>query len=135
MRRAIVQVALLAGGVLVLAGCGLADSRSPVPEFMRNKAADPAPPETPPDVRQMLRANLESVFTAASHPRHLRVSPPHRELRGQGWTACVKAELTSVIGKPLGTETYRVTISRGAIIDRRRAEADDDCGSESYEPV
>ena len=83
----------------------------------------------------MLRTNLESVFTSASHPRHLRVSLPRRELRGSGWTACVKAELTSVIGKPLGTETYRVTISSGAIIDRRRAEADDICGSESYEPV
>jgi hypothetical protein len=135
MRRVFVQAALLAGGVLVLAGCGLADSRSPVPEFMRNKAADPPPPEPPPDVKQILRANLESVFTAASQPRHPRVSPPRRELRGLGWTACVKAELTSVIGKPLGTETYRVTISGGAIIDRRRAEAEDNCGSESYEPV
>jgi hypothetical protein len=135
MRRLIVQMALLAGGTLVLAGCGLADSRSPVPEFMRNKAGDPPPPEAPPDVKQMLRTNLESVFTAASRPRHLRVSPPRRELRGAGWTACVKAELTSVVGKPLGKETYLLTISGGAIIDRRRAEADDICGSESYEPV
>jgi len=31
--------------------------------------------------------------------------------------------------------TYRITISNGAIIDRRRAEADDNCGSESYEPI
>ena len=125
----------MVGGGLVLAGCGLADSRSPVPEFMRNKAPEPPPPEPPPDLKQMLRTNLESVFTAASHPHHLRVSPPRRELRGSGWTACVKAELTSVIGKPLGTETYRVIISGGAIVDRRRAEAEDNCGSESYEPV
>jgi hypothetical protein len=52
-----------------------------------------------------------------------------------GWTACVTAELTSVMGKPLGTETYRVTISGGEIIDRRRAEADDTCASGSYEPI
>ena len=125
----------MVGGALVLAGCGLADSRSPVPEFMRNKPVDPPPPAPPPDVKQLLRADLESVFTAASRPHHLRVSPPRRELRGSGWTACVKAELVSVIGKPLGAETYRVTISGGAITDRRRAETEDNCGSESYEPV
>ena len=34
---------------LSLAGCGFADSRSPVvPEFMRIKAADPPPLEAPP---------------------------------------------------------------------------------------
>jgi len=59
MPRIIVHAVLMAGWALVLAGCGMADSRSPVPEFMRN----------------------------------------------------------------------------GAIIDRRRAEADDNCGSESYEPI
>ena len=37
---------------------------------------------------------------------------------GLDWTACVKADLTSVNGKPLGAQTYRVTISAGAIIDR-----------------
>jgi hypothetical protein len=39
------------------------------------------------------------------------------------------------MGKPLGPQTYRVTISGGAIVDRRRAEADDSCASETYEPV
>ena len=126
---------LMAGGALVLAGCGLADSRSPVPEFMRGKASEPPPPEPPPDVRQLVRENLDSVFVAASYPRQVRVSPPHRDLHGSGWTACVRAELTSVIGKPLGTETYRITISGGTIIDRRRVEPDDNCASESYEPV
>ena len=83
----------------------------------------------------MLRTNLELVFTSASHPRHICVFRCRAANSGDRvWTACVKAELTSVIGKPLGTETYRVTISSGAIIDRRRAEADDICGSESYEP-
>ncbi len=42
MRQVFFHVALMVGGTLALAGCGLADSRSPVPEFMRNKAADPA---------------------------------------------------------------------------------------------
>ena len=42
---------LMAGGALLLAGCGFADSRSPVPEFMRTKAIDPPPPEPPPTSR------------------------------------------------------------------------------------
>jgi hypothetical protein len=135
MRRVIAYAALMAAGALVLAGCGLADSRSPVPEFMRAKASDPPPPEPPPDARQLVREKLDSVFINTSNPRQVRVSPPHRELHGAGWTACVRAELTSVTGKPLGTETYRVTISSGEIIDRRRAEAEDNCASESYEPI
>jgi hypothetical protein len=135
MGRIIVHAALMAGAALVLAGCGLADSRSPVPEFMRAKAGDPPPPEPPPDVKRLVHEKLDSVFTAASYPRQVRVSPPHHDLRGLGWTACVRAELTSVTGKPLGTETYRVTISECVINDRRRVEADDTCASESYEPI
>jgi hypothetical protein len=135
MRRVLVHAALMAGGALVLAGCGLADSRSPVPEFMRAKASDPPPPELPPDARQLVREKLDTVFINTSYPRQVRVSPPHRELHGAGWTSCVRAELTSVMGKPLGTETYRVTISGGVIVDRRRAVAEDNCASESYEPI
>jgi hypothetical protein len=135
MRRIVLHGALIAGGALVLAGCGMADSRSPVPEFMRSKASDPPPPEPPPDVRELVRQNLNSVFVAASNPRRVRVSPPRRELRGPGWTACVSADLISVIGKPLGAETYRITISGGVIVDRRRVESQDNCASETYEPV
>jgi hypothetical protein len=135
MRRDIVHIALMAGGLLMLAGCGIADNRASVPEFMRSKPAEPPPPEAPPDVRRLVGEKLESVFTAASHPRHVRVSPPRHDLRGPGWTACVRAELTSVTGKPLGTRTYRVTIFEGAIADRRHVEADDTCATETYEPI
>jgi hypothetical protein len=135
MGRIVVHALLIAGAALVLAGCGLADSRSPVPEFMRAKASDPPPPEPLPDVKRLVRENLDSVFVAASFPRQVRVAPPHHDVRGSGWTACVRADLTSVIGKPLGTETYRLTVSGGMIIDRRRVEADDNCASEIYEPI
>src|ERR1700688_2587855 len=135
MRRIIVHAALIAGGALMLAGCGGAGSRSPVPEFMRAKASDPPPPEPPPDVGQLVRKDLESVFVANSYPRQVRVSPPHRDLHGSGWTACVRAELTSAMGKPLGPQTYRVTISGGVIIDRRRGEADDVRASETSAPI
>jgi hypothetical protein len=136
MRRVVVYMALMAGGALVLAGCGFADSRSPVPDFMRAKASDPPPPEPSPDVKQLVRKNLDSVFVASSAPHDVRVSSPRRDPRGSDWTACVKAELTSATGKPLGTQTYRVTISTGIITDRLRLEADDDnCASENFEPI
>jgi hypothetical protein len=135
MWRAIVQTVLIAGVALALAGCGIADSRSPVPEFMRAKPSEPPPPEPSPDVRQIVREKLDSVFVAASYPRQVRVSPAHRDLHGSDWTACVRAELNSANGKPLGPQTYRITISGGVIIDRRRAEAEDNCASETYEPI
>jgi len=135
MGRVVVHIALIAGGALLLGACGFADVRSPVPEFMRAKAPDPPPLEAPPDVKRLLNEKLDSVFTAASRPTGVRVSAPRPELRGVGWTACVKAELVSVTGKPLGTQTYRISISNGLIADRHRVEADDTCASESYEPV
>ena len=135
MGRVIVHMALIAGGALLLAGCGFADVRSPVPEFMRSKAPEPPPLEAPPDVKRLLSEKLDSVFLAASRPTGVQVSPPRPELRGAGWTACVKADLTSVTGKPLGTQTYRITISNGVIFDRRHVEAEDPCASESYEPI
>jgi hypothetical protein len=135
MGSKLIRAALIAGGMLVLGGCGFTDSRAPVPGFMRGKAVDPPPAEPPPDVRQLLRDNLESVFVAAANPRDVRVTPPLHLPNGLGWTACVRAELTSATGRPMGSETYRVTISGGVIIDRRLAEDDDNCPSESFEPI
>ncbi len=135
MRRLVLRVVGLATAALALSACGLADVRAPVPDFMRNKAPEAPLPEAPPDVKRLLRDNPQAVFTAASRPVHVRVSPPRRAPQGTGWTACVKAELTSVMGKPLGTQTYRLTITDGRILDRRRVDDDDNCGSETYELV
>jgi len=134
MRR-IIHAGVMAVGALLLSGCGFADSHATLPEFMRTKAIEPPPPEPPPDVRQLVRRNLNAVFVAASNPRHVQVSPPHHVPDGPGWNACVKAALTSATGTPLGTQTYRITITGGVIIDRLRVEADDNCASESYEPI
>ena len=125
----------MAGAALATAGCGIADSRSPVPEFMRARVSEPMPPEPPPDVGRLIHEQLDSVFIATSYPREVQVSPPHHEPQGSGWTACVRAELTSAMGTPLGAQTYRITISGGVIIDRRRAEAEDNCASETYQPI
>jgi hypothetical protein len=135
MRPGIVQIVGLSGAALVLAGCGFADIRSPVPEFMRLKEASPIPPEQPPDVRKLIRDKMDWMFPAASQPRNIRVSPPTHQARGPGWTACVRAEVVSATGKPIGTQTWRLSIEGGELVDRRRAEDDDNCQSESYEPV
>lgn len=135
MRQIIVHIVLMATAVLALAGCGFADSRSPLPEFMRAKESEPPPLEPPPEVKEIVRQHLDSVFTVASAPRNVEVSPARHNLRGLGWTACVRAELTSATGKPLGVQTYRITINDGVIFDRRHAEDEDTCVSESYEPI
>jgi hypothetical protein len=136
-RRAISFIITSAGTSLLLSGCGLADSRSPLPlpDFMRAKAADPPPLEQPPDVRHMVREKLDQVFVAQSYPQNVQVSEARHELRGLGWSSCVKAELTSATGKPLGEETYRISINNGVIIDRRRALPEDNCASEFYQPI
>jgi hypothetical protein len=135
MRRMVIQVALMASAALMLGACAIADSHSPVPEFMRAKASDPLPPEPPPDIKQMVREKLDSVFIPTSQPRGVRVSLPHRDVRGPGWTACVKAEVNSSTGRPMGAQTYRITIEDGMIVDRRRVGDEDNCASESYEPI
>jgi hypothetical protein len=135
MRRIVVHTALISGAALLLMACGIADSRSPVPEFMRGKPPEAPPPESPPDVKTLVRTKLSTVFTAASNPRHVEVSAPMHDLRGLGWTACVKAELTTANGKPFGTQTYRITISNGVILDRQRVEDDDTCATETFEPI
>ncbi len=120
---------------LTLAGCGFADVRSPVPEFMRREAEPPPPLEAPPDVKRMLHDQLDAVFVANSYPRGVQVSRPTHELRGTGWTACVRAEVNSATGKSIGVQTYRISIIGGRIIDRRRVDPDDNCETESYEPI
>ena len=121
-------------GAVALAACS-ADSRAPLPKFLRTDEAGPRQLDPEPDVRQLVRDRLDQVFTAASHPRRVQVSPPRRELNGPGWTVCVRAELTSVTGRSLGTQTYLATISGGVILDRRRVGPDDNCASETYEGI
>jgi hypothetical protein len=101
MFRIVAHAALFAGA-LALGACGFADSRAPVPEFMRMKEAEQPPPEPPPDVRKLVREQLDVVFMATSYPREVEVAPPHHEVRGLGWTSCVRAQLTSATGTALG---------------------------------
>jgi len=133
MLRIAAYAALLASG-FALGACGIADSYAPVPEFMRIKEAQQSP-EPPPDVKQLVRQQLDVIFLATSYPRNIEVAPPHHEPRGLNWTSCVRAQLTAATGTPLGVQTYIVTINGGRVIDRRRAEANDTCLSETYAPI
>jgi hypothetical protein len=134
MGRIILCIASMTAMAFALAGCGFADSHAVLPDFMRTKVSE-APLEPVPDVKQLVREHLDSVFTAASAPRDVQVSPARHDLRGTGWTACVRAELTSATGKPLGVQIYRIDINEGLIFDRQRVEAEDTCLSESFEPI
>lgn len=134
MGRITRHILLIVTAAFTLAGCAFADSHAPLPAFMRAKESE-APAEPPPNVKQIVHDHLDSVFVAQSQPQNVQVSAARHELRGTGWIACVKADLLSATGKPLGTETYRITIDDGRIFDRRRAEDEDNCTSESYEPI
>jgi hypothetical protein len=134
MRRGI-SVSTIITAASILTGCGFADSHAPLPKFMLKNESVPQQLDAQPNVKQLARDKLESIFMAASNPQHVRVSPPRREPNGAGWTSCIKAELISATGRPLGTQTYLMTISDGLIVDRRRAGADDNCESEVYEPL
>ena len=131
------RITLLLGLAVTLAGCGFVDSRSPVPmpAFLRAREAEPPPLEAPPDIRKLVSEKLDSVFVSTSRPANVRVSQPLHDPRGLGWTACVRAELTSVMGQPLGTQTYRVFINEGVIADRRRIDGDDTCNTEASQPI
>jgi hypothetical protein len=134
MGRIVLCLVSMTTMAVALAGCGFADSHAVLPDFMRTKVSE-APLQPVPDVKQLVREHLDSVFTAASAPRDVQVSPARHDLRGPGWTACVRAELTSATGKPLGIQIYRININEGLIFDRQRVEAEDTCLSESFEPI
>jgi len=133
--RRLIRTGLVGCAALALCACGFADSYAPLPAFMRTKRADPPPPAAPPDVKQIVHDNLGSIFVSTSDPSDVRVSPPLLEAGGAAWTACVRAEVNSATGKPIGTETFQITIDKGQIIDRKRVGDDDNCTSESYQPV
>jgi hypothetical protein len=129
MMRSILVAVLCAA----LAACTGADSYAFYPAFMRDAQPEAAAPEKPPPVGEIVREQLDSVFTTNSFPRNVQASAAHRDPRALDWIACVKAEVTSANGKPIGVQTYRVTIVDRKIVDRRRS--DDNCSSENYQPI
>jgi hypothetical protein len=134
MLRIIISTMALGCAAAVLAGCS-ADSHASLPKFMRVASPEVPKLDPQPDVKRLVRDKLDSVFMTASQPRHVQVSPPRRQPAGPGWTVCVKAEVNSAMGQPLGARTYVADIDNGVIMDRRRAGDEDNCASETYEPL
>lgn len=123
------------GMALGLAGCGVADSHASLPAFMRTRSNDMHALDPQPDIRKLLNDASNSVFTPESHATNIRISAPRRMPNGPGWTVCVRADLTSVIGRPIGTQTYLATIENSVVADRHRSDENDNCDTETYTPL
>ena len=124
---------LVAGAMAAFSGCGFADQvASFMPKGFRQPSPERPAPEPEPDVKELIRANADTLFTA--HPGTLAVARPKR-ITGRGFSVCVKA----VVAGPMNSEpqpiTLIVVIEHGKLADRRRATAQDGCERESYEKV
>lgn len=135
MRFALARMLVVAGAAILLAGCGMADSHANLPKFMREAEPPPRQQGAAPDVKQLVRDNVASIFVASAHASNIAVSPPRRDPRGPGWIACVKANVSGMSNQAIGLQTYVVFIEGGRIWNRHRADADDKCDAESYEPL
>ena len=68
---------LVACAMAALSGCGFADQvASFMPKGFRQPAPEPPPPEPEPDVKELIHANADTLFTA--RPGTLAVARPKR---------------------------------------------------------
>ena len=77
-------MALIAGTMMLLTGCGVADQYSALPKVFREPSVEPPPPEPEPDVKELIRAGADTLFTG--NPSALEVSRPRR-IAGRGFDA------------------------------------------------
>lgn len=125
---------LAVGAFGFLSACGTADPYSPyAPSFMRQAEPKPPPPESAPDVKELVRSGVMALFT--SHVKVVAVSPPRRNPSGTGWTACAKATVPAPMSNRPEPVTLVVSIEHGRLWDRRRAAPEDGCEALPYERV
>ena len=117
-------MALIAGTVMLLTGCGVADQYSALPKVFREPGVEPPPPEPEPDVKELVRVGADTLFTG--HPSALEVSRPRR-IAGRGFDVCVKAVVPGAVDGQPRPVTVLVTIEHGKLADRHRATAQDRC--------
>jgi hypothetical protein len=128
-----IAMSVLACATALLAGCEMADQYATfVPKILRQPSTEPPAPEPEPNVKELVRAGADTLFTA--HPTAVAVSRPHR-LAGRGFSACVKAMVVGPMNPDPQPITLLVTIDHGKFTDRHRATSQDGCASESYEKV
>ena len=114
-----------------LSGCDSDQFASFMPKGFRQSTPEP-PPEPEPDVKELIRANADTLFTA--HTGALAVARPKR-ITGRGFSACLKAVVASPINSQPQPITLVVIIEHGKLTDRRRATSQDGCEGQSYEKV
>jgi len=128
-----IAMSVIACAVVLLAGCEMADQYATfVPKILRQPSTEPPAPEPEPDVKELVRAGADTLFTA--HPTAVAVSRPHR-MAGRGFSACVKAMVVGPMNPDPQPITLLVTIDHGKFTDRHRATEQDGCATESYEKV
>jgi hypothetical protein len=123
----------IACAIVLLTGCGLSDQYATfMPKILRQPSTEPAQPDPEPDVKALIRANADTLFTA--HPSALAVSRPHR-ITGRGFSVCVKATVVGPMNPQSQPITLLVIIEHGKLVDRHRATSQDGCAGETYEKV
>src|SRR5262245_50828286 len=128
-----IAMIVLAGALMPLTACGgLSDSHSSMPETSRQPSAAPSQPDGEPDVKELVRAAADGLFTTS--PSALSVSQPRRLTAGR-FSACVEALVPSLVDGAPRPATLVVMIEHGKLIDRRRATTYDKCANETYEKV
>ena len=125
-------MALIAGTMMLLTGCGVADQYSALPKVFRQPSAEAPPPEPEPDVKELVRAGADTLFTG--HTSALEVARPRR-VAGRGFAVCVKAVVPGAVDGQSRPVTVLVMIEHGKLADRHRATAQDRCAEDTYEPV
>jgi hypothetical protein len=128
-----IAMSLLACAMALLAGCGAADQYATfMPKTLRQPSTEPPQPDPEPDVKEWIRVNADTLFTA--HPSAVAVSRPQR-ITGRGFSVCVKA----IVAGPMNPEPQPITlvviIEHGKLADRRRATPQDGCAAQTYEKV
>src|SRR5262249_18307755 len=86
---------------------------------------------------QIIAASFREVFPETSSVRDVSISREVRRTQwvdGPCWRVCMKADAKNMNGDYIGLRTYVVAIRRNKVFDRRRAEPEDGCESEKYEP-
>src|SRR5262245_57394754 len=97
------------------AGCDLAEQvKSFLPETSRQPDVSPPPAEPELDVKGLIRANADTLFTA--RPTALAVARPKR-VTGRGFSVCVNAAVAGALNTQPQPITLIVIIERGKLAD------------------
>ena len=100
---------------------------------MRDRAPTPVTADPAPDVRALLQSNLDAVFLPAAAPTDIAFSTPKPSF--SEWTTCVKANVNGATGRPIGSQTFLVSIDHGQVSRRERVDQGHWCAMEHYDPL